>query len=77
VSRRLLYNLFEEEGTSVARWIRERRLERCRRDLLDPALSHVPASAIAMGWGFADAAHFSRVFRARYGLPPGEYRRRE
>jgi AraC-like DNA-binding protein len=77
VSPRLLYNLFEEQGTSVGRWIRERRLERCRRDLLDPALGHVPASAIAMGWGFADAAHFSRVFRARYGLPPGEYRRRE
>jgi AraC-like DNA-binding protein len=76
ISLRLLNTLFEEQGTSVGRWIRERRLERCRRDLLDPSLSDVPAGAIAMGWGFADAAHFSRVFRAAYGQPPGAYRRR-
>jgi AraC-like DNA-binding protein len=75
ISLRLLHKLFEEQGTSVGRWIRERRLERCRRDLLDPALSEVPASAIAFMWGFADAAHFTRVFRESYGHPPGEYRR--
>jgi AraC-like DNA-binding protein len=75
ISLRSLHKLFEEQGTSAGRWIRERRLERCRRDLLDPALSDVPASAIALGWGFADAAHFSRVFRDAYGHPPGEYRR--
>ncbi|MEO3823297.1 helix-turn-helix domain-containing protein [Actinomadura sp. B10D3] len=33
-----------------------------------------PVSAIAARWGFADAAAFSRVFRAAYGLPPGEFR---
>ena len=75
ISPRLLCRLFEEQGTSVARWIRERRLERCRRDLLDPALSDLPVSSIAFGWGFADAAHFSRVFRQAYGHPPAEYRR--
>ena len=74
ISPRLLHKLFEEQGTSVGRWIRERRLERCRRDLLDPALGDLPASTIALGWGFADAAHFSRVFREAYGHPPGEYR---
>jgi AraC-like DNA-binding protein len=58
----------------VAGWIRERRLERCRRALLDPALRHWSVSAIAAHWGFVDAAHFSRVFRAAYGLPPAEYR---
>jgi AraC-like DNA-binding protein len=75
ISLRLLHKLFAEQGTSVGTWIRERRLERCRRDLLDPALSDLPASAIAFGWGFADAAHFSRAFREEYGHPPGEYRR--
>jgi AraC-like DNA-binding protein len=75
ISLRLLQKLFEEQGTSVGRWIRERRLERCRRDLLDPALGDLPASAIAFRWGFVDAAHFSRVFREAYGHPPGEYRR--
>jgi AraC-like DNA-binding protein len=74
ISPRLLHRLFEEQGTSPARWIRERRLERCRRDLLDPARRDLPASAIAWSWGFASAAHFSRVFRAAYGHPPAEYR---
>jgi AraC-like DNA-binding protein len=75
ISLRSLHKLFEEQGKSVSRWIRERRLERCRRDLLNPALGDVPASSIAFGWGFLDAAHFSRVFREAYGHPPGEYRR--
>jgi AraC-like DNA-binding protein len=75
ISPRLLYKLFEEQGTSVGRWIRERRLERCRRDLLEPTLRDLPVSTIAFGWGFADAAHFTRVFRQAYGHPPGEYRR--
>jgi AraC-like DNA-binding protein len=75
ISPRLLHKLFEEQGTSVGRWIRERRLERCRRDLLDPALGDLPASSIAFQWGFADASHFTRVFREAFGQPPGEYRR--
>ncbi|GAA1293658.1 hypothetical protein GCM10009634_47350 [Saccharothrix xinjiangensis] len=31
---------------------------------------------IALRRGFADPAHFTRAFRAAYGLPPGEYRAR-
>jgi AraC-like DNA-binding protein len=75
ISVRYLYRLFEPQGHSVAGWIRRRRLERCRRDLLDPALQGRPVSAIAARWGLADAAHFSRAFRAAYGVPPSEYRR--
>ncbi|HZC27576.1 MAG TPA: helix-turn-helix domain-containing protein [Actinopolymorphaceae bacterium] len=74
VSLRYLHKLFETEQTTLSRWIQQRRLERCRRDLLDPALSSRPASAISARWGFTNSAHFSRVFRAAYGLPPGEYR---
>lgn len=75
VSVRSLYNLFAAEGTTVAAWVRARRLERSRRDLLDPALRSRPVSATAMRWGFTDPAHFSRTFRAAYGMPPGAYRR--
>lgn len=76
ISIRYLHKLFESEQTTVADWIRRRRLERCRRDLLDPAHRATPVSAIGMRWGFRDAAHFNRVFRAAYSLPPGEYRER-
>jgi AraC-like DNA-binding protein len=74
VSLRMLQKLFEEQGTSVASWIRRRRLERCRRELLNPRSRASTVRAIARQWGFSDPAHFSRAFRAVYGAPPGDYR---
>ncbi|GII66599.1 hypothetical protein Skr01_66840 [Sphaerisporangium krabiense] len=74
VSTGYLHKLFRAEGMSVGRYIRERRLEQCRRDLLDPGSREVAVSAIGARWGFVDAAHFSRVFKASYGLAPREYR---
>jgi AraC-like DNA-binding protein len=76
ISVRYLYKLFEAEGTTVAGWVRTRRLERCRRDLLDPAWQTRPVQAVAARWGLLDSQHFSRAFRTEYGLPPAEYRRR-
>ena len=32
--------------------------------------------AIARRWGFDDPAHFSKIFKASYGEPPGQYRLR-
>jgi AraC-like DNA-binding protein len=75
ISVRYLHKLFETEQTSVAEWIRRRRLERCRRDLLDPAYRDRPVEAIGERWGFKDGAHFSRVFKRRFAAPPAEYRR--
>jgi AraC-like DNA-binding protein len=76
ISPRLLHKVFQHEGTTVADLIRSRRLSRCRHDLLDPACTMTPVSAIAARWGMRDAAYFSRVFHAKYGMPPGEYRER-
>ena len=74
ISTRHLHNLFRSEGTTVTHWIRTRRLECCRRDLLDPALRQHTVSAIAFRWGFIDAAHFSRSFRAAFGESPSSFR---
>jgi AraC-like DNA-binding protein len=74
ISLRYLHKLFETQPATVGGWIRQRRLERCRRDLLDPAMRHWSVTAIATRWGLVNPAHFSRVFRAAYGLPPAEYR---
>lgn len=73
VSVRYLHRLFEAENTTVAAWIRQRRLERCRADLA--AGGDEPVSTIAARWGLPDSAHFSRLFRRAYGMPPAEYRR--
>jgi AraC-like DNA-binding protein len=75
ISLRSLQQLFHDEGLTVAGWIRQRRLEQCRRDLADPALASRPVAAIAAAWGFTNAADFSRAFRAVHGMPPAEYRR--
>ncbi|WP_341770861.1 helix-turn-helix domain-containing protein [Actinocrispum wychmicini] len=76
ISTRHLHHLFQQQGVTVVGSIRQRRLERCRRDLADPRLAGRPIHAIAARWAFADKAHFSRLFRARYGVPPSHYRRR-
>jgi len=56
--------LFEEHPSTVAALIRQRRLERCRAEL---ARGDRTVTAVATRWGFADPAHFSRLFKATYG----------
>ena len=74
ISVRYLHRLFEQTGNGVAELIRRRRLDRCRRDLLDPDLGARPVAAIGARWGLRDGARFSRVFRREFGLPPAEFR---
>nr|WSY57631.1 helix-turn-helix domain-containing protein [Streptomyces sp. NBC_00886] len=75
ISPRTLHYLFRDDGRTVGEFIREERLERCRADLADPRLASRSIAAIAAGAGFSGAATFSRAFKARYGIPPGELRR--
>ncbi|MCB1273523.1 MAG: helix-turn-helix domain-containing protein [Leucobacter sp.] len=77
ISTRHLHALFKQADTTVSTWVRERRLERCRADLIDPLLADRAVAAIAARWGFTDPAHFSRVFKAAYGCAPSELRRTE
>ncbi|MFV2171690.1 helix-turn-helix transcriptional regulator [Actinomadura sp. LOL_016] len=70
-----LHRVFQADGTTVAGWIRRRRLERARRDLADPALHDLPVGRIAARWGFTHPAVFTRAFRAAYDVTPSEYRR--
>jgi AraC-like DNA-binding protein len=57
-------------GTSPYRYLLMRRLEAARRQIpLDRPLAEVAADA-----GFADQAHFTRVFKAAVGLTPARYR---
>lgn len=70
ISVRHLHALFRESGVTVSDHVRRRRLERIRQDLLDPALAHLPAYVLAARRGLGEASHFSRVFRAEFGLSP-------
>jgi AraC-like DNA-binding protein len=75
ISLRYLHRLFEDTGVGVAGLIRRRRLDRVRRDLLDPTLLDRPVAAVGARWGFGDPAHFNRTFKRAYGLPPAGFRR--
>ena len=65
-----LHRAWAGEPCSLADWIWSQRLDAARRDLCDPALAARSVSEIAFSWGFNDAAHFSRAFRARFGCSP-------
>jgi AraC family transcriptional regulator len=68
-----LAELFRERyAVSVGEWVRNRRLEFVRDALRNPAM---PISCIAIKAGFADQSHLTRLFRARFGATPAEYRR--
>ncbi|MFE6334697.1 helix-turn-helix domain-containing protein [Streptomyces sp. NPDC057798] len=75
ISLRYLQKIFQEFGVSPARWIRDERLARCRSELADPALDHLPVALIGERAGLYGASHFSRLFRGRYGVTPSEFRK--
>ncbi|WP_295118577.1 helix-turn-helix domain-containing protein [uncultured Leifsonia sp.] len=74
MSARKLHGLFEPLKTTVAAWVRSRRLVHCRRELTDPAFAGLTIGEVAARWGFKDAAHFSRAFTDRFGASPRAFR---
>lgn len=73
ISVRYLHRLFQSDGTTVATWIRQRRLESCRLDLGRLSNRRRTVAAVAQSWGFSSPSHFSRLFRQTYGLSPSEW----
>ncbi|CCK25197.1 hypothetical protein BN159_0818 [Streptomyces davaonensis JCM 4913] len=74
ISIRYLHRLFEGQDSTIGRWIQHRRLEEARRELARPGRGDLTVSAVARRWGFASATHFSRSFRAAYGMSPSDWR---
>lgn len=75
ISRRRLDQLMREAfGHSVASHLWSRRLERAAADLRDPRRAGLPVAQIAFANGFEDAAHFTRAFKRRYSVTPGQWR---
>jgi AraC-like DNA-binding protein len=74
ISSRTIHKLFEGEAQTAARLIWDRRLERCREEMADPAMASRSITEIAHLWGFSDSQHFSRAFKQRFGVTPRDYR---
>ncbi|MGW4033917.1 AraC-like ligand-binding domain-containing protein [Streptomyces sp. NPDC004838] len=71
-----LHRIFQDQGTSVAEWIRTQRLERLRHDLTDPRLHSTPLDTLARHNGFTNGTQARRLFRRTYDTTPGDYRDR-
>lgn len=75
MSVRSLYRMFADKGLVVAQYIKNRRLDLCARALRSAA-DDEKLAGIGFSWGFTDHSHFSTAFRQRFGVSPGEYRKR-
>lgn len=77
LSRRTVQRLFERNGDTVSGRLLSIRLETAWTRLQSsPGGEDDTVSAIAFDCGFNDLSYFYRTFRARYGFPPGDVRRR-
>ena len=76
VSVRTIHKRFESAETSFGRALLDLRLDASRRALADPRCAGLSVTQIAFGAGFNDLSHFTKAFRARFGMPPGIYRKK-
>lgn len=60
-------------GQTPYQWLMAQRLERACQLLRDASL---PLAEVAVGCGFSDQSHFTRVFSKHMGMSPGLWRRR-
>ncbi|MBT8154681.1 helix-turn-helix domain-containing protein [Epibacterium ulvae] len=74
MSQRNLARVFQREGSTIAAFIRQARLEAISQDLIDPRLVSHSVSQIACKWGLHNFQHFSKQFKDAYGMTPREWR---
>lgn len=67
----------EELGTTPMTYLRDRRLERAREELVDAIPSDgVTVTGIAERWGFTHLSNFATLYRKRWGETPSDTLRR-
>lgn len=75
ISVRYLQKLFHEQGTSVNRWIHQKRLENYKAALMNPLMADRNMTQLAYDCGFSDISNLSRKFKSEYLMTPSEYRK--
>lgn len=74
ISPRYLCYILKANNTSFSELVWKNRLLKARDWLVSLKTRDLPIHEIAYKSGFKSAAHFSRMFKNAYGLPPREYR---
>lgn len=72
---RTLYRLFAADGTTPIRWLWQQRLAASFRALNEGRVSQVTDAALS--FGYSDLSHFSRAFKAAFGVSPQAVLRRD
>jgi AraC-like DNA-binding protein len=75
ISPRHLHRVCANANLRLEQWIISSRLEHAKTELAQPSARHRSIATIARRWGFKDPTHFTRRFRAAYGMLPNEWRR--
>jgi AraC-like DNA-binding protein len=73
VSPRYLQMVFAGMATTPLAYIRRKRLERAAKALRE-SRGTCNITELSFSLGFNDLSHFSRAFKAFYGVGPREYR---
>lgn len=75
LSPRHVYELFSEDDQPLMKSVWKERLTLCKRDLTEPRLQAKTVGEVAYTWGFSNVSHFSRAFKAEFGIGPREFRK--
>lgn len=75
ISKRHLHALFANAGTTFGATLLDIRLRRAKEILSDPRFRLYQIGEIAWQCGLADASHFARLFKRRFGVTPLNFRR--
>ncbi len=75
LSSRYIQTIFKEQGEPLRSYIRRKRLDGCRTELMDPSCRDRSITTIAYDWGFNSTGHFPRLFREEFGIAPGYLRK--
>lgn len=77
ISPRYLCHLLKEHKTTFSQLLWTGRLNESKKWLLNLDKRHYGISEIAYMSGYKSVAHFSRMFREKFGCSPREFRRQE
>lgn len=73
VSRAKLYRICEPLG-GIQNYIRQQRLRRALKGLMNKNQNHLSIAQIGARWGFEEASTFTRAFKREFGLSPKDAR---
>jgi AraC-like DNA-binding protein len=66
--------MHNDVGNTIASRVWSLRLDQAANDLRDPHRADHSIAQIAFANGFEDAAHFTRAFKRRFSVTPGQWR---